>query len=422
MTISILTIGDEICIGQIVNTNSAWMAEQCARIGCTVLQHSAVGDDLPMIIAEFERLSTHSDAVLITGGLGPTHDDRTKSAFLTYFEDTLILHEHTLHRLEHFFEQRGRELTQRNRDQALQPSKCEVLDNDTGTAPGMLMVAQKPNGRTVLFVSMPGIPYEMKHLMERHVLPRLKELSATDAITLHKTLLTNGIVESTLADYIGHPDIFLAATTAQNTLAFLPSSSGVRLRISVKASTRATAEAELERIETYLRSRVGRYIYGENSDTLSQCVGRKLLEHGRTLAVAESCTAGLLGASLTDMAGSSAYFMGGMQTYSNASKVQLLHVPEALLNEYGAVSAEVAECMAQNVCRILNTSYGISITGIAGPDGGTETKPVGLVFIGIATPEDVFVHRFVFGMDRQINRERAVAMALSLLLKKLLVG
>ena len=422
MTISILTIGDEICIGQIVNTNSAWMAEQCARIGCTVLQHSAVGDDLPMIIAEFERLSTHSDAVLITGGLGPTHDDRTKSAFLTYFEDTLILHEHTLHRLEHFFKQRGRELTQRNRDQALQPSKCEVLDNDTGTAPGMLMVAQKPNGRTVLFVSMPGIPYEMKHLMERHVLPRLKELSATDAITLHKTLLTNGIVESTLADYIGHPDIFLAATTAQNTLAFLPSSSGVRLRISVKASTRATAEAELERIETYLRSRVGRYIYGENSDTLSQCVGRKLLEHGRTLAVAESCTAGLLGASLTDMAGSSAYFMGGMQTYSNASKVQLLHVPEALLNEYGAVSAEVAECMAQNVCRILNTSYGISITGIAGPDGGTETKPVGLVFIGIATPEDVFVHRFVFGMDRQINRERAVAMALSLLLKKLLVG
>jgi nicotinamide-nucleotide amidase len=422
MTISILTIGDEICIGQIVNTNSAWMAEQCARIGCTVLQHSAVGDDLPMIIAEFERLSTHSDAVLMTGGLGPTHDDRTKSAFLTYFEDTLILHEHTLHRLEHFFEQRGRELTQRNRDQALQPSKCEVLDNDTGTAPGMLMVAQKPNGRTVLFVSMPGIPYEMKHLMERHVLPRLKELSATDAITLHKTLLTNGIVESTLADYIGHPDKFLAATTAQNTLAFLPSSSGVRLRISVKASTRATAEAELERIETYLRSRVGRYIYGENSDTLSQCVGRKLLEHGRTLAVAESCTAGLLGASLTDMAGSSAYFMGGMQTYSNASKVQLLHVPEALLNEYGAVSAEVAECMAQNVCRILNTSYGISITGIAGPDGGTETKPVGLVFIGIATPEDVFVHRFVFGMDRQINRERAVAMALSLLLKKLLVG
>ncbi len=420
MRIAILTIGDEICIGQIVNTNAAWIAEQCSRIGCAIVAHSTVGDDLPMILTEFDRLGTMSDAVLITGGLGPTHDDRTKTAFVEYFNDSLVLHEHTLQRLKGFFASRNRELTERNRGQALQPSKCEVLDNDTGTAPGMLMISDKPGQVGVFFVSMPGVPYEMKHLMERHVLPRLKALSKDSSITLHKTLLTTSIPESTLADMIGEPDVFLSSDSATNTLAFLPSSSGVRLRVSVKAENRYTAESEVERIETYLRSRVQRFIYGQEGETLAQSVAKKLIEQNATIAVAESCTGGMLGAALTEVRGSSAYFMGGMQVYSNQAKQDLLSVQLSTLTEHGAVSAECASELAQNVRQKLGTTYGISITGIAGPDGGTEAKPVGLVYISVATPQETRTHKFIFGVDRQVNRERAVATAFSLLLKVLM--
>jgi nicotinamide-nucleotide amidase len=421
MRISLLTIGDEICLGQIVNTNAAWMAQVCAREGWRVTQHSVVGDDLPQIISEFDRLLGITDVVLITGGLGPTHDDRTKTALVEYLQDTLLMHQQTLEHIKNLFQRRSRLMTERNFAQAMLPTKCEVLQNDKGTAAGMWFrltesdVQGKHTGK--ILVSMPGVPHEMKHLLEDRVVPRLREISQNDAVLCYTTLLTTGIAESSLADIIGNVEDFLHG---EQELAFLPSSGGVRLRITVTAATRLLANAELGRIESVIRSRAEKYIYGKDNDRYDEIVGKMLTERGLTVAVAESCTGGMLGAALTTMPGASAYFLGGVQCYSNDAKVKFVGVSPETLNAHGAVSAETARELAFGIRSRFGSSIGVSITGVAGPGGGSPEKPVGTVWIGIAeadanSADEAKAHQYSFGNERGINRERAVVAALQLL-------
>ncbi len=411
LTLSILTIGDEICIGQIVNTNAAWIAEQCTRIGCKISIHSTIGDDIHIIINELKRLLSQSDAVVITGGLGPTHDDVTKAALCEYFNDNLVLHQPTADYLNSMYARRGQTVSERNSTQALLPSKATILPNSRGTAPGMWF---EENNKVV--VSLPGVPREMKGLMEEYALQRLSERAAeTEGVQLFKTLLTTGITEANLADLIGEPTEFLNG----GSLAFLPSYQGVRLRIGVSAESKSDAQSEQSRIEQYIRSKAQKFIFGENDQTLASVVAGLLVEKKHTVSVAESCTGGMLGAALTDIVGSSAYFEGGVQVYSYSAKENLLGVRRETLTKYGAVSKETVEEMAVNVRSKFGTSYGISISGIAGPGGGLPEKPVGTVWIGLADEHGVFAQKFVFGNERIINRERSVGCALEMLYRTL---
>lgn len=411
LTLSILTIGDEICIGQIVNTNAAWIAEQCTRIGCKITIHSTIGDDIQVIHRELERLLSQSDAVVITGGLGPTHDDVTKAALCEYFNDSLVIHQPTADYLTSMYARRGQTVSERNATQALQPSKATILPNSRGTAPGIWF---EENNKIV--VSLPGVPREMKGLMEDHILQRLsKKTDETEGVQLFKTILTTGITEANLADLIGEPVEFLNGAS----LAFLPSYQGVRLRIGVSAQNKSDVQNELSRIEQYIRNRAHKFIFGENDQTLASVVAGLLVEKKHTVSVAESCTGGMLGAALTDIVGSSAYFEGGVQVYSYSAKENLLGVQRETLTKYGAVSKETVEEMADNVRVKFGTTYGISISGIAGPGGGLPEKPVGTVWIGLADEHRVYAQKFVFGNERIINRERSVGCALEMLYRTL---
>ena len=409
MKIAILTIGDELCIGQIINTNAAWMAHACTDIGGIVYRHITIQDGIDVLIDELNVLKQECDCILMSGGLGPTHDDKTKDTLLAYFNDTLILHEPTLEALKARARLRGLPLNQRNMDQALVPSRCTVLENPRGTAPGMLF-----NVDEVIYVSLPGVPSEMKGIMEDHVLPYLRKHIEQEhgKIPFYQTILTKGIPESALADLIGDPALFL---NADESLAFLPSYQGVRLRLGIQSSDPNHAKKRLEELQSIIDSKVGTYIYGFGNASLLSVTTDLLIANKATIGVVESCTGGMLGAEFTKQSGSSAYFMGGLQTYSNSLKIQLANVSQTSLELHGAVSKEVAEEMAIGGRRILNTTYCLSISGIAGPDGGTPEKPVGTVWIGLASEQEVISKRFNFGNDRAINRERSVMQALAML-------
>lgn len=405
-TVSILTIGDEICIGQIVNTNAAWLAAECTRLGCHVAAHAVTGDALTDITGELGRLLAASDTVILTGGLGPTHDDRTKAALCEFFGDVLVLHEPTLAFLTELYGRRGLDVSERNRTQALLPSTCRVLANSRGTAPGMMF---ETGGKTVF--SLPGVPAEMKGIMTEQVLPFLEKITEKQEQARFRTLQTTGITEANLADLIGDPEEFLVG----GTLAFLPSYQGVRLRIGVRANSADEATARIAGVEEILRARAGRFMFGADDDSLASVAGQLLTVRGETVAVAESCTGGLLGAALTDVPGSSAYFPGGVLTYSYESKTVQLGVRAETLLRYGAVSGETVCEMAAAVREKFGATYGIAISGIAGPDGGLPDKPVGTVWIALAQPGGVEPKKFVFGNDRRINRERSVGAALAML-------
>ncbi len=408
--VSILTIGDEICIGQIVNTNAVWIAEECTKLGAEVLTHSSIKDDKKIIISELDRLLGFSDFLILTGGLGPTHDDITKPTLLEYFNDEYIYNEEVAAELERRFKLWNIVLSERNNSQAYLPSKCTPLWNSVGTAPGMLF---EKDGKYI--VSLPGVPREMIYIMTEHVLPLLKKLISEkiDGIVLYKNILTSGIPESKLADLIGEPSEFLG----DNSLAFLPSYKGVRLRIGVSAPNLQIAESKIATIEKHIRSRAEKFIYGTGNDTLTKKVAEILLKSKETVAVAESCTGGMLGSEFTELSGSSEYFMGGVISYSNNAKLEILGIDNRLLIDFGAVSQQTCEAMAMKVQKKFGTDYGISITGIAGPTGGTPEKPVGTVWIGIASADGVESKLFNFGVDRKINRERAVGTAMNMFYK-----
>lgn len=412
LNISILTIGDEICIGQIVNTNAAWIAAQCTSLGARVIKHTSIGDEKNVIINEINDLMRISDFVLVTGGLGPTHDDITKPVLCEFFDDVLVEDKDTLNHVEQFFVSRNRAFTERNRMQALLPSKCKPLRNDCGTAPGMLFEYEDK-----VLISMPGVPTEMKFLMNTWVLDLIKNeiIKRKFSITKFKTLNTTSIPESFLADLIGNPEEFLDG----GSLAFLPSASGVKLRIGVESDSFESAEMEINRIKDIIYSKAGKYIYQEDDLPLAFAVGELLKSKGLTLSVAESCSAGLLGSEICSVAGSSSYFLGGIICYSNESKIRELNVSPANLESYGAVSSETAFELAKNARERFDTDFALSITGIAGPDGGTDEKPVGTVWFGLADRTETITEKYWFAADRNANRERAVNYALAMLLKKI---
>jgi len=412
VNLSILTIGDEICIGQIANTNSAYIASKCTAIGFNVLIHSIIPDKKEIMIAELDRLMKLSDVIIITGGLGPTEDDITKATLCEYFNDKLEFHQPTFEFLEKWFTSRGRVMNDLNKSQAYLPSECKVLRNIHGTAPGMLF---EKDGKIV--ISLPGVPKEMKFIMEDSVLTYLKNTlrnKKTD-IVLFKTIHTTGIFESDLALLIGSKSNF----PVECSFAYLPSYKGVRLRIGVNCQDLEDGQEKIKQIESYLMDKISKYVVGSDSDDIVLSVSNKLRQKNLTVAVAESCTGGLLGANLTNYSGSSDIFKGGIIAYSNEIKIEILGVEKATINSFGAVSQQTAIEMAKNIRELFKTDFGISITGIAGPTGGSPDKPVGTVWIGLANENEVIAKMFKFGEDREVNRERSVGAAIAMLFEKL---
>ncbi len=413
MNAEILSIGDELLIGQVVNTNQAFIAEQLNRVGIAADRMTTVGDDRDAMLRAFREAHDTHDVVVVTGGLGPTHDDITRAVVCEFFATDLVEDEASLKRIESRFARRNLAMLERNRDQARVPRGCTVIPNDLGTAPGYFFERSRK-----YFIVMPGVPFEMKGMMTEFVLPYF-EHHPTGMVIRHRTLKTTGIAESFLAERIGNVGELLAKTPG-TTLAFLPSPAGVRLRVTTHAPSSSEADATISRIESELRQRAEKYIYGADDEELEQVIGRLLTDRHLTLAVAESCTGGLITDRITDVPGSSAYFERGIVTYSNASKTAELGVPTGLIEQFGAVSKVVAEAMASGVRAKANADVGISTTGIAGPTGGSAEKPVGLVWIGYSDRSATFALEFHFGEDRRRVKERASQAALELLRRRLL--
>ncbi len=412
--VKVISIGDEILIGQIVNTNSAYINEKLHCIGIKVSKVVTIGDNRQDLLDElYDSLQHNYDITLITGGLGPTHDDITKPILVEFFNDELVLDEKVLEKVKSIFASRNVVMPEANVGQAMKPSKSKIIWNQHGTAPGLLIEVQNR-----IFVAMPGVPFEMKDMIDHSVIPLIKEkyLQNPEYHYRVETLLTSGIGESILFEMIGNIDELLQGQK----LAFLPSPYGVRLRIDVKARTEFDADAELSRIKKSLYERVGDFIYGKNDDTLEELTGKILKEKGLTLSVAESCTGGFISQRITDISGSSEYFKGGIISYSNDVKENLVLVDGDLLREKGAVSSEVAMEMAKGVRKVLHTDIGLSATGIAGPTGATETKPVGLTYIAIAIGKKVYSKELLLGDNRHRNRIRAAQAALEMLRQELL--
>ena len=415
MTATLLSIGDELLIGQVVNTNAAWLGEQLSALGIAVRRMEVVGDEAAEIRRELRRALGETDLVIITGGLGPTHDDITKRAVADELDRPLEFRDELMDEVRRKFEGRGRRMSESNRQLAEVPAGFEALANPVGTAPGLWFEGEV-DGATRSLVILPGVPHEMRTLMQEAVLPRLTARNG-DVALAQKTLLTVGRGESDLADALGSYADRLGPSLR---LAFLPNYGVVRLRITALGEARTEAEARLADFETYVRERIGEHVFGEGDDTLEAAVGRMLRERGLTLATAESCTGGLLSHRLTNIPGSSAYYCGGAVVYGNSQKIVLLDVDESSLYRDGAVSEAVAKQLAEGVRARLNADLGIATTGIAGPGGGTPRKPVGTVWIGYADEHGPYAVRLQFTNDRLLNKRLSVTAALAILRRQLL--
>jgi len=408
MNIEIISIGDELLIGQTVNTNASWIGAELLKSGRTVRWVTTVGDHRHDLTGALETALSRADVVLLTGGLGPTHDDITKAVVAELFGVTCSLDQAILEQIKQRFRRRGIPMARVNEEQARVPQGAEVLSNDQGTAPGFLF---RRDG--VRIYVMPGVPREMKSMMQRLVLPEL--VKDRDGGFNMKMLCTTGIPESTLYEKIGD----LGQLDPAVRIAFLPSLAGVRLRISANADTDRDAEERVSSAADWLRRKIESFIYAEEDISLAEAVGRILKERGMKLAVAESCTGGWIAHQLTNIPGSSAFFERGIISYSNASKIELLGVPAGLVERYGAVSEPVARAMAEGVRRLARADAGLSTTGIAGPAGGTVSKPVGRVYVGYADAGESAVREHHYANDRLGNKERFAQAALNLLRLKL---
>ena len=406
MKAEIITIGDEILIGQIVDTNSAWMGQQLNLLGIEVYQVTSVHDNHEHILKSFAEAEQNADLVLITGGLGPTKDDITKKCLCEYFGTELVFHPEVLEHVRSLLSSRNVVINQLNKDQALLPESCAVLHNSAGTASGMWF-----ERNNTIFVSMPGVPFEMEAIMTEEVFPRLVKMGITQSI-VHKTVLTIGLPESMLAEKIEKWEDALPGFIK---LAYLPSPMMVRLRLSAYGTDQSFLEAEINRQVKELLTIIPEAVFGFDDENLGIVLGRMLVESGKTLALAESCTGGNIAHFITSNAGSSAYFKGGVVAYSNEIKNRLLDVPTELLETFGAVSQEVAEAMALGAQRALNADYSVATTGIAGPDGGSDEKPVGTVWIAVAGPSGVTSKKYIFKHNRERNIIRTTHTALNLL-------
>lgn len=411
MKTEIITIGDEILIGQIVDTNSAWMGQQLNLQGIEVYQVTSVHDNYDHIMKALANAEKDVDLVLITGGLGPTKDDITKNCLCDYFNTELVFYPEVLEHVQSMLSSRNVTINQLNRDQALLPASCIILHNSAGTASGMWF---ERNG--IIFVSMPGVPFEMEAIMTEEVFPRLIKLGIMQSI-VHKTILTLGLAESMLAEKI---ESWENALPDFIHLAYLPSALTVRLRLSAYGIEKEMLEAEIvKQVEKLLRI-IPEYVFGFDEDNLALIIGRMLVKSSKTMAVAESCTGGNIAHFITSNPGSSAYFNGGIVAYSNEIKTRLLKVPANMIEAYGAVSQQVAEAMAIGAQKALNADFSIATTGIAGPDGGTADKPVGTIWIAVAGTSGVKSEKYTFRHNRERNIIRSTQTALNLLRKLIL--
>lgn len=402
----IISIGDELLIGQVVNTNASWMAEQLSLAGIVLNRISTIRDKESDIVQAIDEALQRAQVVLITGGLGPTSDDITKPALCKYFNTDLIFNQEAFNQASELFARRGYAMTERNREQAMLPAICEPIKNNQGTAPGMWF---EKEGAFV--VSMPGVPFEMKTMFVTEVIPKLKRCIWTQNL-VHKTLMTTGVGESFLADRILNwekelPDAFK--------LAYLPQPGLVRLRLSGQGIDSLFLDIELKRLTNELAGLLNEYVFGFDDDQLESVVGKLLLTGKKTLAIAESCTGGALSAMITSVPGSSAYFKGSVVAYSNEIKHYILGVDNQLILQHGAVSREVVEAMAKGARDAFAVDYALATSGIAGPDGGTQEKPVGTVWISLASATETLSVCHTFGEHRERNIRRSTLAALNML-------
>lgn len=411
VTAEVITIGDEILFGQITDTNTQWLGTELTAIGIRVVRKSSVGDSAPAILDVLAEAERRADVVILTGGLGPTKDDITKKTLCQFFGTTLHRVPTAEAMVEEFFARRGRALTEINRQQADLPVGSTYLPNRHGTAPGMWF---ERAGR--VFVSLPGVPHEMKGLMAEEVLPRLKTQFQTPVI-FHKNVLTIGIGESFLAEKIaGWED----ALPPNLRLAYLPSLGTVRLRLTGTGSDEATVQREVNEQVERLLPQIQEFVFGFDSDEISAVIGGLLKQRGWTVAVAESCTGGYLAHQFTRVPGSSVYFQGGVVSYANDAKTAFLGVKPETLQAHGAVSEETIRQMAEGARQRFGTTFGFATSGIAGPDGGTPEKPVGTIWIAAATPKTTHVQRLQLGGSREQNIHLTALNVLNLLRKILL--
>lgn len=404
MTVSIITIGDEILIGQIVDTNSAWIAQRLNEIGLEISKIYTVSDTETAILRTLKRAEELSDIVILTGGLGPTNDDITKNTLATYFDDKLVRNEEVLVHIKDLFKKFGvSKINKLNEQQADLPSSCKVLFNKLGTASGMQFERQG-----TYFVSMPGVPHEMKSLMNTYVLPDLQS-RFSEGVIVHKTILTQGVPESILAERIAEWEVALPESIK---LAYLPSENRVRLRLSTRGLDEALLKGLIATQIEKLHAIIPELIFGEEQDRLEQRVGQELLKRNASLATAESCTGGYISHLLTRISGSSAYYKGGLIAYDNSVKVDVLGVKPVTIQSFGVVSKQVVEEMALGIQRVMKVDYAIATSGIAGPTGGSIEKPIGTVWTAVATPNGIQSIKHQMGTERLWNIKRSASATL----------
>lgn len=409
---TIITIGDELLIGQVIDTNSAWMAQELNIAGIRVARRVAVGDVWDEIWETLDEESKHADIILITGGLGPTADDITKSLLCKYFNGEMIMDEGTLENVTNIFKNiLKRPMIERNLKQAEVPDNCKVILNKRGTAPGMWF---EKEGK--VFVSMPGVPHEMKGMMEEEVIPALCKHFTFPHIA-HRTLLTAGVGESFLADLIAD---FESGLPSHIKLAYLPNYGMVRLRLSSSGFEKEVIEKEVQLFFNALQATVKEYLVTNEDEAMAQVVAKLLLARNKTISTAESCTGGYIAHLLTEKSGASAYYSGSVVSYSYKAKEALLQVDRNTLESKGAVSEEVVIQMAKGALKNIQTDYTIAVSGIMGPDGGMPDKPVGTVWVAVGNNEKLIAEKFNFRFDRQRNIELTATYALNMLRKFIL--
>lgn len=403
MTAELISVGTELLLGQIVNTNAAWLATRLSEFGINVYRQLTVGDNLQRLSLAVEESLQRAEIVILTGGLGPTDDDLTREGVATALRRELIEDEEQRRWLEQRFSGR---MPINNLKQALKPEGAIILPNPNGTACGY---AIEQDGRWVFM--LPGPPWEMEAMFNAQVEPILRDHFDLDSQLFHRTLRFIGIGESALEMEL----LDLMREQSDPSMALYAKMGEIELRLTTRAMDRAEADRRIDPLEAKVRERVGRHIYGYDTETLFTVVARLLTERGISLAVAESCTGGLIGSSLTDVPGSSAFFLGGWLTYSNRMKTEMLGVPAETLERYGAVSPQTVKAMAEGAKERSGAEWALSVSGVAGPDGGSESKPVGLIYHALATPEGTRIIRNTYSQDRLRNKTRAAKQAAYLL-------
>jgi nicotinamide-nucleotide amidase len=404
MKAEIISIGDELLIGQVVNSNASWMAEQLNLAGIPVVRITTISDEEKEILSALSEASSRADVILMTGGLGPTRDDITKHTLCKYFDTKLVFHQASYDNVEKLFLKRFRKITAVNRAQAEIPENCTPILNEHGTAPGMWF-----EQNSAVYVSMPGVPYEMQAMMKTYVLPELAKRENGQFIA-YKMILTQGLGESALAEIIQDWELSLPENVK---LAYLPQPGIVRLRLTAIGPDRDELQQQLESESQKLVELIPRLVFGFGDETLEENVGKLLKKYHLKLSTAESCTGGYIAHLITSIAGSSAYFTGTVVAYDNTIKTGILGVQEETIIRHGAVSEETVSEMAEGVKMKFGTDYSIAISGVAGPGGGSDLKPVGTTWIAISGPEQIFTKKYLLGNHRQRNIRVAALIALN---------